>query len=61
MKRTLLSDVEEATSAIVSRAPRALPTMTLNPEVSSLLDFRFEDFTLSGYDPHPHIAAAVAV
>ncbi len=45
----------------LSREPRALPTMTLNPEVRSLLDFRFEDFTLSQYDPHPHIAAAVAV
>ena len=45
----------------LSREPRALPTMALNPEVRSLLDFRFEDFSLSGYNPHPHIAAAVAV
>jgi thymidylate synthase len=45
----------------LSREPRALPTMALNPEVTSLFDFRFEDFSLSGYNPHPHIAAAVAV
>ena len=45
----------------LSREPRALPTMALNPEVTSLFDFRFEDFSLSGYHPHPHIAAAVAV
>ena len=45
----------------LSRAPRALPTMQLNPQVKDLFAFRFEDFTLQGYDPHPHIAAAVAV
>ena len=45
----------------LARAPRALPTMTLNPDVKDLFAFRFEDFTLTGYDPHPHIKAAVAV
>jgi thymidylate synthase len=45
----------------LARAPRALPTMHLNPDVRDLFDFRFEDFTLEGYDPHPHIKAAVAV
>ena len=35
--------------------------MTLNPEVRSLFDFKYEDFTLSGYDPHPAIKAPVAV
>ena len=45
----------------LTRAPRALPTMTLNPDVTDLLTFRFEDFTLSNYDPHPHIKAEVAV
>jgi thymidylate synthase len=35
--------------------------MRLNPEVNDLFSFRFEDFTLAGYDPHPHIAAPVAV
>ena len=45
----------------LSRSPRPLPTMTLNPDVTDLFAFRFEDFTLSGYDPHPHIKAPVAV
>ena len=45
----------------LSRAPRPLPTMTLNPDVADLFDFKFENFELSGYDPHPHIKAAVAV
>ena len=45
----------------LSREPRALPAMRLNPRVSSLFEFRFEDFELTGYDPHPHIKATVAV
>lgn len=45
----------------LSREPRPLPTMTLNPEIKELDDFTFEDFTLSDYDPHPHIKAPVAV
>lgn len=45
----------------LSRPPRPLPTMTLNPAVNDLFAFRFEDFTLSGYDPHPHIKAPVAI
>ena len=45
----------------LSREPRPLPRMHLNPEVRDLFAFRFEDFTLTGYDPHPHIKAPVAV
>jgi len=45
----------------LERDPRPLPKLVLNPEVESLLDFKFEDFTLDAYDPHPHIKAKVAV
>ena len=43
------------------RAPKPLPRLTLNPDVHSIFDFEFEDFMLTGYDPHPHIKAEVAV
>jgi thymidylate synthase len=52
--------VEQAREQL-ARPPRALPVMTLNPAIKDLFAFRFEDFTLSGYDPHPHIKAPVAV
>ena len=45
----------------LTREPRPLPTMTINPEKRDIFDFVFEDFALSGYDPHPHIAGVVAV
>ena len=44
----------------LSRTPRQLPTMHLNPEVKSVFDFRFEDFTLEGYDPYPTIKAPMS-
>jgi thymidylate synthase len=45
----------------LSRECRPLPTMKLNPEIKNIFDFTFDDFTLEGYDPHPHIKGAVAV
>ncbi|MHA7833301.1 MAG: thymidylate synthase [Algiphilus sp.] len=45
----------------LARSPRPLPTMHLNPEIRDLFAFRYEDFRLEGYDPHPHIPAKVAV
>jgi thymidylate synthase len=55
-----LNHLEQARSQL-SRAPRALPVMKLNPEVKDLFGFAYEDFVLEGYDPHPHIKAQVAV
>lgn len=45
----------------LTRDTRPLPQMLINPEVKNLFDFKFEDFTLVNYDPHPHIAGVVAV
>jgi thymidylate synthase len=45
----------------LGRAPRPLPTMRLDPDVQSVFDFTYDDFTLEGYDPHPRIPAPVAV
>jgi len=45
----------------LTRDPRSLPTMMLNPSVTSIFDFRFSDFTLENYDPHPSIKAPIAV
>ncbi len=45
----------------LTREPRQLPVMRINPAVKSIFDFHYEDFTLEGYDPHPHIKAEVSV
>jgi thymidylate synthase len=55
-----LNHLEQA-DAQLSRSPRPLPKMHIRPGVRSVFDFRYEDFTLTGYDPHPHIKAPVAV
>ncbi len=55
-----LNHIEQAQLQL-TRPPRPLPQMILNPEVKSLFDFRYEDFRLEGYDPHPHIKADIAV
>ncbi|MBK8523965.1 MAG: thymidylate synthase [Betaproteobacteria bacterium] len=57
----LYSNHLEQAQLQLSRETRALPTLRINPEVKDLFAFRFEDFTLEGYDPHPHIPAPVAV
>jgi thymidylate synthase len=55
-----LNHLEQADLQL-SRTPRPLPVMTINPQAKDIFAFRYEDFTLSGYDPHPHIPAPVAV
>lgn len=55
-----LNHLDQANKQL-SRAPRGLPKMRINPEVKDIFGFRFEDFTLEGYNPHPHIKAEVAV
>jgi thymidylate synthase len=45
----------------LSRSPKPLPVMKINPAVKDIFGFRYEDFTIEGYDAHPHIKAAVAV
>lgn len=45
----------------LTREPRKLPVMHINEEINNIFDFKYEDFRLEGYDPHPHIAGVVAV
>lgn len=55
-----LNHIEQARLQL-TRTPRPLPQIKLNPDVKDLFSFRFEDFQLEGYDPWPHIAAQVSV
>lgn len=55
-----LNHIEQVDEQL-SRQPKALPRMRINPEVRSIDDFRYEDFCLEDYDPHPHIAGTVSV
>jgi len=57
----LYSDHLDQARLQLTREVRTAPVMTLNPEVRDLFEFKFEDFTLSDYDPHPHIKARVSV
>jgi thymidylate synthase len=57
----LYSNHLEQANLQLTREPRALPAMKLNPAVTSIHDFKFEDFELVGYDPHPSIKAPIAV
>ena len=52
---------EEQAELQLTRDPRPLPRVTLNRDVKSVFDFRFEDFTIENYDPHPHIKGAISV
>ena len=52
--------VEQAREQL-TRQPRPLPTMRLNPAVTSIFEFTYDDFTLENYQPHPHIKAPIAV
>jgi thymidylate synthase len=57
----LYSNHLEQAALQLSRAPKPLPVMRLNPAVTDIFGFRYEDFRLEGYEAHPHISAPVAV
>jgi thymidylate synthase len=57
----IYSNHREQLEEQLSRSPKPLPQMVLNPEVKDIFDFKYEDFTLNGYDPHPLIRGKVAV
>ena len=55
-----LNHIEQAKMQL-SRDCRPLPKLEINPEVKNIFDFKYEDFSITGYNPHPHIKAVVAV
>jgi thymidylate synthase len=57
----LCHHLQEQVKLQLSREPRDLPQMRINPDVKSIFDFKFEDFELINYNPHPHIAGKVSV
>lgn len=57
----LYSDHFEQAKLQLSRSPRSLPLMTIDPLIKDINDFKFENFVLTGYDPHPHIKAKVSI
>lgn len=57
----LYANHREQAQLQLTREPRPLPTMTLNPEITDLFAFKYEDFVLTGYDPHPAIKAEIAI
>ncbi|MDO9439617.1 MAG: thymidylate synthase, partial [Beijerinckiaceae bacterium] len=57
----LYSNHLSQTEELLSREPRALPRLRLEPSVTSLFDFRFDHIAIEGYDPHPAIRAPVAI
>jgi len=57
----LYSNHFEQANLQLSRETRSLPTMKINPKVKNIFDFKFEDFELIDYNPHPHIKAPVAI
>ncbi|MEA5026368.1 MAG: thymidylate synthase [Erysipelotrichaceae bacterium] len=57
----IYKDHREQISEQLTRTPRKLPTLTLNPAVKNIFDFKYEDFTISGYDPYPAIKGKVSV
>ena len=57
----IYSNHYEQTELQLSRNPKTLPSMKINPEIKNIFDFKFEDFELINYNPHPHIKGKVAV
>jgi thymidylate synthase len=57
----LYNNHQEQVDLQLTREPKPLPTMKLNPEIKSIFDFTFEDFELVNYEYHPHIKGAVSV